>query len=100
MAVTFFAAATVQLMPSSMALADMAVSADMGSGCDQPKPPCPDQTPSCIDHFGCLTVPALPFTPTSLAVPFRWTVVSYESGDQPLLGLSVKPELTPPIPTV
>jgi hypothetical protein len=93
----FLVGATVQVLPSGMAMADMSAQADMGGGCDQPKPPCPDRGPNCIDHFGCLSVSALPISPTALPVPFQWTAVAYELGTAPLLGLSVKPELFPPI---
>jgi hypothetical protein len=97
LAATFLVVATVQVLPSSMAMADMSARADIGGGCDQPKPPCPDRGPNCIDHFGCLSVPALPISPTALPMPFQWAAVAYEFGTAPLLGLSVKPELFPPI---
>jgi len=99
LAATFFVAATVQLMPASMALAaDGIHQADM-SGCDQPKPPpCPDRSPYCVDNFGCLSVPALPIAPTALAAPYQWAItIAYDFGSAPLLGRSIKPELSPPI---
>jgi hypothetical protein len=99
LAATFFVGATVQVLPSSMAMADTSAHADMGGGCDQPKPPCPDRGPNCIDHFGCLSVPALLIFPTALQTPFQWAAVAYEFGTAPLLGLSLKPELFPPIRT-
>lgn len=99
LAATFLVGATVQVVPSSIAMADMGARSDIGAGCDEPKPPCPDRTPNCIDHFGCLTVPALPISPTALPVPFRWATIAYEFGTAPLLGLSLKPELFPPIRT-
>jgi hypothetical protein len=97
LAAAFFVGATVQLLPSSTALADISVRADMGAGCDEPKPLCPDHAPNCIDHYGCLTVPALPASPTSLTTPFRWISVAYAFVATPLLGHSIKPELSPPI---
>src|SRR5258708_5396185 len=98
LATIFLVGVTVQLLPTGMAMTDTSSSATMQNGCEQPLPPCPDRTPNCIDHFGCLSVPALPLSPASLAAPFRWTVIAYASGTATLPGLSLKPELCPPIP--
>jgi hypothetical protein len=97
LATAFFVGATVQMLPSSTALAETGVRTDMGAGCEAQKPPCPDRLPNCIDHFGCLTIPALPILPISLATPFQWTPVAYVFRAAPLLGFSVEPELSPPI---
>jgi hypothetical protein len=97
LAMAFFVGATIQLSPLSAAMADISVQTDMGAGCDGPKPPCPNHTPNCIDHYGCLTVPALLASPTSLTIPFQWISVAYAFVATPLLGHSVKPELSPPI---
>jgi hypothetical protein len=53
--------------------------------------------PNCIDNLGCLVVQAVPASPTTVAVPFRWTAVAYSLGTASLIGLSVEPELSPPI---
>lgn len=93
----FLVGATVQALPSSMAMADLSAHSEMGGGCDHPKPPCPDRTPNCIDHFGCLSVPALSISPTALQMPFQWASIAYISGATSLVGRSVEPELSPPI---
>jgi hypothetical protein len=88
---------TAQLMPSSMAQAQMTVSAEMASGCAGPKAPCTGHSPNCVDHLGCVTVSALPTSPTSIAVAFEWTSLGYVLVPESLAGISVKPELSPPI---
>ena len=85
-----------QLMPLSMAAAPITASADMGGGCADPQPPCTGHLPNCLDH-GCITVSALPTSPTSIAVPVEWTSLDYDLAPQALAGISVKPELFPPI---
>jgi hypothetical protein len=88
---------TAQLVPSSMAQPDIGIRADMAGGCDRPQPPCTGHTPNCVDHLGCLTVPALPTSPASIAVAFEWTSLDYDLAPESLPGISVKPELSPPI---
>jgi hypothetical protein len=53
--------------------------------------------PNCIDHLGCLTVSALPASPALIAVVFEWTTLSYDLVPDSRSGISVKPELSPPI---
>jgi hypothetical protein len=97
LALAFLAGVTVQLMPSSMAAAPITVSADMAGGCAGPQPPCTGHLPNCVDHLGCVTVSALPTSPTSIAVAFEWTALGYDLVPESLTGISVKPELSPPI---
>lgn len=111
LAAAFFVGATVQLLPSSTALADVGSHHDKMAGCDGPaaapaKPmadcdgpgmPPTKPMPNCIDHFGCLAVPALTTAPTSLSKPVQWASVAYTSGATSLIGRSVEPELSPPI---
>src|SRR5258706_5667325 len=86
LAAAFFVGATVQLLPSSTTLAGVGVHSANMAGCDEPKPPCPDHAPNCIDHYGCLTMSALPTSPTSLTVPFQWISIAYPFVATPLLG--------------
>jgi hypothetical protein len=97
LAATFFVGATVQILPWKAAMADPMGRSDEMAGCADHAPAPVKQMPNCIDHYGCLTVQALPTTPALLAEPFQWAAVAYEFGTAPLLGLSVKPELFPPI---
>jgi hypothetical protein len=87
---------TAQLMPSS-AHPDMGLRADMAGGCDRPQPPCTGHMPNCIDYLGCGTVSTLPASPVAIAVVFEWTSLNYDFAPTPLFGISVKPELSPPI---
>ena len=88
---------TAQLMPSSIAQAQMTVSAEMAGGCAGPKAPCTSHSPNCIDHVGCVTVSALPIAPASIAAPVEWISLAYDLAAESLAGISVKPELSPPI---
>src|ERR1700724_314321 len=97
LALAFIVGATVQVLPSSMAIGEMGVRADMAGGCDGPQPPCTGHMPNCVDHVGCLTVSALPASPVSVAVAFEWASLDYDLARESLSGISVKPELSPPI---
>ena len=96
LALAFFVGTTVQVLPSSMAIRDMGVRADMAGGAG-PQPPCTGHMPNCVDHVGCVTVSALPVSPGSEAVAFEWTSLFYHLASESLSGISVKPELSPPI---
>ena len=97
LAAAFLVGATVQLLPSSTALADMSIHNDKMAGCAEPGAPPAKHMPNCVDHLGCLTVPALATSPTAIPTPFRWASVAYTSGTSSLFGQSVEPELSPPI---
>jgi len=96
LALAFLVGMTVQLVPSSMAETATKMSAGMTGCCDSPQPPCTGHLPNCLDH-GCITVSALPPSPAAIAVPVEWTSLVYEPAPQALSGISVKPELSPPI---
>jgi hypothetical protein len=97
LALAFFVGATVQVLPSSLTIGEIAVRVDMAGGCAGPQPPCTGHMPNCVDHVGCVTVPALPASPASMPTAFRWTVISYDFAAASLPGLTVKPELSPTI---
>jgi hypothetical protein len=97
LALAFLVGATVQLVPCSTTQMDMGVRADMEGGCAAPQTPCTGHMPSCIDHVGCVTVPALPPSPASMPIAFRWIVITYDFAAVSLPGLNVEPELSPPI---
>jgi hypothetical protein len=97
LALAFLAGVTGQLMPFSMAAPQMAMSDDAAGGCDGPQPPCTGHLPNCIDHAGCIAVPAVPASPALIAVPVEWTSLDYDLLPGSLTGISVEPELSPPI---
>ena len=97
LALAFILGAAVQVLPSSMAIGDMGVHTDMADGCAGPQPPCTGHMPNCVDHVGCVTVFALPASPISVAVAFEWVSLDYDRAPESLAGISVKPELSPPI---
>jgi hypothetical protein len=97
LALAFVVGVTAQLMPSGMAAAQVTVAADMGGGCAGSKAPCTGHMPNCVEHVGCVTVSALPTSPASIAVPVEWTSLDYNFEPESLAGISVRPELSPPI---
>jgi len=84
-------------MPASIVPPDMAVDADMAGGCAGPQPPCTGHMPSCAGHAGCIALSALPASPVLIAVVFAWTSLAWEPAPESLAGISLKPELSPPI---
>ena len=97
LALAFLIGVTVQLVPSSVSDTPTMASAAMSDCCDTPQAPCTGHLPNCLDHGGCVTVSALPASPTSIAVPVEWTSLDYDLAPEALAGISVKPELAPPI---
>jgi hypothetical protein len=95
--VVFLAGVTAKLLPASTAGAQMTAHADMAGGCTGHQPPFTGHMPNCLDHGGCITVSALPASPTTIDVPVEWTSLDYALAPQALAGICVKPELTPPI---
>jgi hypothetical protein len=97
LALAFLVGVSAQLIPPSMAEPQTMVNADMAGGCAGPQPPCPGHLPNCLDHAGCIIVSALPASPTSIVVPVEWVGLDYDFAPQALAGISVEPELSPPI---
>jgi hypothetical protein len=89
--------AAAQLLPCKIAHADMGNCANTVAGGAVSKAPCTGDTPTCIDHFGCISVSAIPIAPASPPVSVPWTSVSYDVAAEALSGMSVEPELAPPI---
>ena len=99
LALAFLVGVTGPLLPTSMAASQVTMSAGMAGCCDDPQAPCSGHLPNCLDHGGCITISVLPASTTSIAVPVEWTSLEYEFSPQALAGISVKPELFPPILT-
>ena len=97
LALVFLIGVTAELVPASIAPAEMAIGADMAGGCAGPMPPCTGHGASCVDHIGCVTVSALPASPASVAVAFESRSLDYNPMAESRSGISVKPELSPPI---
>ena len=86
-----------RLAPVSMAQPDLAVSADLADRCSGSQSPCTGDMRTCADHVCCITVSALPASLASVGMPFEWTSLYYPLAPESLSGISVKPELSPPI---
>ena len=97
LALAFVVSVTAQLMPSSMAQTQTTLSVGMTDCCGSPQPPCTGHMPNCLDHGGCISVSVVPPSPATVAVPVEWTLLDYDLAPQALSGISVKPELSPPI---
>lgn len=96
LALALLVGVTVQPMPSSMVEGHATVRADMG-GSAGPQPPCTGLMPHCVDQGCCVTGSALPSLPASVPVMLEWTSLDYDFAPKPLSGISIKPELLPPI---
>ena len=46
---------------------------------------------------GCITVSTLPASLTSIAVTVEWTSFDYDFTPEALVGISVRPEFSPPM---
>jgi hypothetical protein len=62
--------------------------------------PCKGTKPLCTDHAGCVLMTALTITPGLAPVPVEWDEIKYGEFTVAFEGLSVAPELSPPIPTI
>lgn len=87
------ASAGQHAMSPTMEMAAM----DMGNGCDQPASPCKGMTPDCINIMGCVMNTATPVAPLAVFEPLLWVAISYFSLHAMPMGVSIKPEHSPPI---
>src|SRR6202023_1484125 len=106
----FLVGAAVQAMPPAefMASACMGAAKTATGDCcasmamkDQPAPmkqaPCKGISLDCAKEFGCISSPALPAPSTALGSPTVYGRVAYWSPATWRAGLSIKPDLFPPI---
>ena len=98
-ALAFFVGTTGQLVPYGMACGMIGMSVGMAVGPAQTKAPSGAPGPTCVVHLGCVGNPALPASPPSVAVALRWMTPAYDLTTAPLSGISLKPDLSPPILT-
>jgi hypothetical protein len=106
----FLVGAAVQAMPPAafMAPACMRAAKTVTGDCcanmamkDHPAPmkqvPCKGISLDCAKEFGCISSPALPAPSTELGSPTVYGRVAYWSPLASRAGLSIKPDLFPPI---
>jgi len=96
LSLAFVVGMTAQLMPS-MAETPATESAGIAGCCESPQPPCSGHLPDCLDHGGCISGSVVLASPATIAVPVEWASLGYHLVLQVLSGISVKPELSPPI---
>jgi hypothetical protein len=100
LAIAVFLGMTLQVIPLASAMTSQSAMSMAGmdmSDCDHPAAPCKGITPDCIDSMGCLMTVALPATQLSAPVPFKWDAVSYGFAVANFAGMTLRPELSPPI---
>jgi len=59
--------------------------------------PCHGLTLECLAQLGCMQASALPSQPNRPAKPVAWRSVHYPHGRMVVIGLTVEPEVFPPI---
>jgi hypothetical protein len=59
--------------------------------------PCNGLTPACMDSVGCAVPTALPVPQLLASTMFEWVAATFTLPDNSMSGLSVEPDLTPPI---
>jgi hypothetical protein len=68
----------------------------MGHG-DGAHNPCKGFKPRCVDHAGCVLISGVSMIPVSAPAPVTWDEIEYGELAMSLAGLSIEPELSPPI---
>jgi hypothetical protein len=87
----------MRLVPCGMAETPVGVAADNDDGCAPAQRACTEPGPSCVDHVGCIAQPGVPAALRLPLVPFEWTALAYNGAISRLSGISIEPELSPPI---
>lgn len=100
----FVALALIALIGTGFAQATMAVpvaSSDnvmtMSDTSEAPMPCCPEKAPPCVTDMGCVFMIGIPAQPAMTSTPLSWLPVTYPEIHDSGEGLSLEPELTPPI---
>lgn len=105
-ALLFAVGVTAQMMPH--AASAMTMKGDGGAPCDMARgdgaqsrgmpaaQPCKGMIPVCVDSLGCVVFVDLP-SPLATAWPVDWIAIDWSAGGSWLTGLTVEPELSPPI---
>ena len=69
---------------------------DMGDSGSMPMP-CKSNLPNCFSSIGCIFMVAIPPAYTPTATPLTWSRVVYASVSSSQVGMSLEPDLGPPI---
>jgi hypothetical protein len=103
----FLGGTTVQAMPlltasgmaakASVPCDHMAAMGQPGSAVPGHKAPCKGITPDCVKQMGCIGIPSLPVRAGVLVTPASYITITYWPPQETLGGLSLKPNLFPPI---
>ena len=101
-ALAFVVALTTQAVLPAWAMpvgpsAMQASATGMSAHPDGPVAPCKRATPTCVEHIGCVNVFAISASSARTGVLIQWREVRYDLAVSRLTGLSVAPELSPPI---
>lgn len=97
LAVAFFGASTLRVMPAVAMVAGTDMT--MASGAPDTAPmPCKDMTPACMTEVGCIFMVGIAVPVVPMAVDLAWAPVTYQwsragAPDERIRG----PELRPPI---
>jgi hypothetical protein len=62
-----------------------------------PVPCCPGKAPSCMTGAGCVFLVGLPLPASALSGSFAWSMLAYAISHDRGEGLSIRPDLFPPI---
>src|SRR5260370_30112859 len=104
--VAFLIGATVQAMPlsASSAISSLKASGDCAhmavaeqATASPAKAPCNAVTIDCIKAMGCIGSPTIPTRPDQLSRLIQYSPVAYCSSPCARTGLSIEPDLLPPI---
>ena len=97
LALSLLVGGTSQFVSCAVSQAEIGLYVGKADECAEAKVSCTDQMPTCIGNAGCLMLTALPAPPASIALVFAWTSLEFESATGALAGISMRPELSPPI---
>jgi len=101
LAVAFFSASMLQVMPAVAMPAgmNMSMSATDGGGTQDTQPmPCKGMTPACMTDQGCIFMIGMPVPAAPAAVDLAWAPVTYHWPSVEVAdGRTRAPDLRPPI---
>ncbi len=86
-------AAATKAQPPCAEMEDMAAASDEASA----EKPCTSMTGECISKMGCALTVSLPIRTAAAFAPVRYRTIAYDPFQEARSGLSVTPELFPPI---